>query len=98
MKAIELKLYQTFLNQNGHLSIVYSIDDTHVHVINYNGSIYSISKGSGTQYSSSTIEAEWFFIYYPVQSIDFDKIAMFYKIKEKFESKKVKNKKLLLIL
>ena len=98
MRAIELKLYQTFLNQNGHLSIVHRIDDTHIHVINYNGSVYPIKKDDYTQYGNSTIEAEWFFENYPEQRINFDQREIFYRIKEKFESKKVKNKKLLLIL
>jgi hypothetical protein len=98
MRAIELELYQTFLNQNGHLSIVHKIEETYLHVMNYNGSLYQIRKDGNTQYGISTIDAQWFFENYPEDRINFDQKQYFCSIKEKFEKTQQKSKKLLLIL
>lgn len=68
MKKSELKLWDVFVNNNGHLSIVYAITKNNLYIYNYNGSNYSINKDDTplTNYKKSNITADDFFINYPM--------------------------------
>jgi hypothetical protein len=39
-----LKVYDIFLNNCGYLSMIYAISKNKLHIINYNGNIYTINK------------------------------------------------------
>lgn len=66
MKAHELKLWETFYNNNGYMCIVYKITGTKVHIINYNGSIYSVSLNGNANYKHCGYSALYFFENYPM--------------------------------
>jgi hypothetical protein len=68
MKKSQLKLWDVFINNNGHLSIVYAITKNSLHIYNYNGSNYSINKDDTplTNYKKSNITPDNFFIHYPM--------------------------------
>lgn len=67
IKKSSLKLWDVFINNNGHLSIVYAITKNSFYIYNYNGSNYSINKDntSLTNYKRSNVSPEEFFADYP---------------------------------
>ena len=52
MRPMDFKKWQVFVNTNGYLSIVYDIKGDKVYVLNYNGSVYTISRNSEYEYEA----------------------------------------------
>ena len=76
MKAYELRLWQVFYNNNGHLSMVYNIKGNDLYIINYNGSIYTVNwrnEDSRTEYKESSMTAYIFLQNYPRNKVSFER-------------------------
>jgi hypothetical protein len=100
-KKFPLKLYQPFLNQNEHLSIVYKIEGDKFYVLNHNGSIYTVYDGGNPNYKESIKTNEEFFNQFPLFRLRVEDKDKYLKIQSDFFStirEEQNNKKLLLIL
>lgn len=98
-----LKLYDIFLNNSGYLSMVYAISQNKLHIINYNGSIYTVNKNDGmTKYArtNSAITPTLFIYSYPKGEYyrfnDINK-TLFLNIKNNIIFNSTINKKLLIL-
>ena len=62
MRPMDFKKWQIFLNTNGYLSIVYDIKGDKIYVLNYNGSVYTISRNSEYSYNvyDPAVEGDFF--------------------------------------
>ena len=69
MKPGDMVKWQVFRNSNGYLSLVYKIAHGNVHVINYNGSVYKLSKDSIQQYKVEVTSATKFVREFPERVI-----------------------------
>lgn len=67
IKKSDLKIWDVFINNNDHLSIVYAITKNNFHIYNYNGSSYPVNRldTSSTNYKKSDITPDEFFENYP---------------------------------
>ena len=73
MKKSKLELFKPFFNQTGYLSIVYNITDTKYHIINHNGSVYSLTKDDNeVNYTEAHVTIESFFDNFPKNKLHFD--------------------------
>ena len=72
MKAKDLKQWQTFYNSNNYLCLIYKIKGGKAHIMNYNGTFYSVSTTSGNKYGykPSTIEVDEFFSDFPIFKVE----------------------------
>ena len=114
MKGYQLREWQTFYNNNGHLSMGYGISGNQLLIINYSGSESKISwrdDSCNLSYRVSDIPANEFLKNYPEDRIkgDFMREKVLRLIREKFHRHSIKhtpiqhiekdiNKKLLLLL
>lgn len=112
IKKSDMKLYDTFYNTNGHLSIVYAITHNYnYHILNYNhANIYYLTTGL-FEYDAAFVTPEDFFQNFPINSITCDqKRKQYLEIEREFYQRKTnyhlyensrisyKQNKLLLIL
>lgn len=79
----ELKVGDIFYNTNKHLSIVYATKLHKASILNYNGSIYTVSRDTQREYEViSTISIIKFFKEYPKDKIYPEMSVDFYDIKK----------------
>lgn len=109
MKKKDLKLFEPFFNQNGHLSIVYKMETNKLYIMNYNGSFYSLIAGNNAtvNYEKANISIHDFFHKFPKKHLQFEKKDLFeHAFKEYLENsssiihseQKEENRVLLLII
>lgn len=100
--AKQFKKYTLFINTNGYLSLVYADNPRYVSVINYNGSIYEISKESNHEYvlPSNKVTVEDFFKKFPLDVLNWKYTRpLFDTIKKKYYQSSFKlTEELLLII
>lgn len=101
MKKEDLKLYTVFINTNGYLSIVYNITKTKYHIMNYNGTFYSLTIDENeVKYEKSEKTPREFFNEFPRDMLRFDAKVIFTTVLLNYQKKDKEktNRKLLLIL
>lgn len=73
MKKKDLKLFKPFINNNGYLSIVYKVTKNSLLIMNYNGSVYSLTQEDKNElnYRDIDISAEEFFSKFPKSNLHY---------------------------
>ena len=102
MKKKDLKLFKPFINNNGYLSIVYKMTKISLLIMNYNGSVYSLTQEDKSElnYKDIGISAEEFFSKFPKSNLHYSHRDAFNQAIKDFHSENYNQnkKKLLLIL
>ena len=102
IKKKDLKLFKPFINNNGYLSIVYKMTKNSLLIMNYNGSVYSLTQENKSElnYKDIDISTEEFFSKFPKSNLHYSHRDAFNQAIKDFHSENYNQnkKKLLLIL
>jgi|VirMetMinimDraft_7_1064189.scaffolds.fasta_scaffold01398_22 hypothetical protein len=83
----DFKLWNIFENTNGYLSLVYSDGGTHWYIINYNGTMYRLSKESTQEYNfvrDHPTDVNRFFCEFPMNKLnDYQGKIVFWQIHDR---------------